>query len=362
MTSILGLDGRALRGTIPADGCCPPSICNINPCGLVCAFVHALPSGPLWDRQKAEAIARYQGTTLPAECGARVCEPACGSMVDHAIYTAIRLYYHGLVGALATALREANPYTAVDTIDAWLERLGWRDCYDCACRDGAVPGLSPIEIWGPIGTEGICEGPICCPQEYSEDLRCAVKRGTVIALHRLTLMPRRTVDAINWVIAPLGARLDPVCYRDIPLDPQTCNEDDGTTLCLIDAPADQPCPDDVETDPWRCADPEDACDGSDTLGGRYAPTLRQFTFRVCPLGERMTLCREINCRDGSVQETIDPVTASPLNGPTVQAWYEPTACGDGTLPNRVWPGVLAAECIARSALPRGQKITLTRCV
>lgn len=360
MTLILGLDGKALQGTIPADGCCPPSICNINPCALICAFVHALPSGPLWDRPKAEAIARYQGATLP--CGPRVCDPACGSMVDHAIYTALRLYYDGLLGALAPAIREANPYTAFTTLDAWLERLGWRDCYDCACRNGAVPGLSPIEIWGPIGTDGICEGPVCCPQDYSEDLRCAVKRGTVIALHRLTLMPRRTVDAINWVIAPLGAVLEPVCYRDIVLDPRTCNEDDGTTLCQADPEPEPPCDVEAPIDPWRCIDASTECEGQETLGTKPGYlTLRQYQFTVCPLGATLHKCVAVNCQDGSPQLRWNPVTAAPIGGATIPAFYAPTTCEGGDLPEQVWPGIMAAECIARAALPRGSKITLTRC-
>lgn len=361
MTTRLGIDGVATVGVLAPDGCCVPPLCNLDPCALVCNFVQALPTGPLWDRPKAETISRYHAIAGIGSCAPVPCPSSCATIVDHAVYTALRLY-DGLLGALHPAIREASPYTAHDTLDEWLARLGWRDCYDCACRDGAVAGLSPIEIWGPIAnSDGLCEGPICCPQEYSLDLQCAVKRGTVIALHRLSLMPRRTVAAINFVLAPLGAALEPVCYRDIPLDPRYCNEDDGTTLCAPESAPEPACEIEPTPDPWRCPSPDDDCQGQDTLGPKCVLTMKQYTFRVCPTGDTLPKCPLIDCRTGTAQQTWDTIIAAPIGGPTVQAWYEPTPCGEGTLPAQVWPGIMAAECIARTALPRGSKISLIRC-
>lgn len=349
MTTLLGIDGLAPVGVLDRDGCCVPSLCNLDPCALVCNFVQALPTGPMWDRAKAETVSRYYSCTLASACGPTACPPSCATIVDHAVYTALRLY-DGLLGALYPAIREASPYTAHDTLDSWLARLGWRDCYDCACRDGAVPGLSPIEIWGSIdNTDGLCEGPICCPQEYSTALQCAVKRGTVIALHRLNLVPRKTVAAINFALAPLGAELQAVCYRDIALDPNQCNADDGTTLCTPEAPE------------WPPADDEWRCDDGAPAETPPAMTMRQYTFQVCPVGETLPLCPVVDCRTGTAQLSWDTVKAAPVGGPTVQAWYAPVPCGDGALPAQVWPGIMAAECIARAALPRGSRVLLTRC-
>lgn len=324
MTMLPGIDGIAPVGILPMDGCCPPSLCQLDSCALVCNFVQGLPTGPMWDRAKAETLAAYQ--TPVAGCAPFVCRTSCATIVDHAVYTALRLY-DGLMGALYPALREANPYTAHDTLDQWLSRLGWRDCYDCACRNGAVPGLSPIEIWGTIDTEGICEGPICCPQTFSPDLQCAVKRGTVIALHRLTLVPRKTLAALNFVLAPLGAEIQALGSDEIELDPRTCDFDDGRTLCPDNEP----------------------------------PTMKQFHFQVCPTSDTLPKCPVTDCRDGSAQMAWDTIKAAPIGGPTIQAWYEPVQCEGGELAEQIWPGIMAAECIARAVLPSGQKATLQHC-
>ena len=124
METVLGIDGRAPKGELPPDGCCPPKLCHIDPCGLACNFVNALPRGPLWDLDKATALA--SGCAEPLQGN-------IGPVVRHAIYAAKRLHAT-LMSALWPALRESDPATAYDTLDEWLDRCGGCDSGDGAAR------------------------------------------------------------------------------------------------------------------------------------------------------------------------------------------------------------------------------------
>jgi hypothetical protein len=320
----------------PTD-CCPPDLCSIDPCGIVCSFVEALPRGPLWDRAKAEAVDRYRA----GACESRSCGP---TMVDYAVFAGRHLH-HMLMDALWPAIRESNPETAYDTIDDWLDRLGWRDCFDCACRDPDIGAVSPIEVLGHI--DG-CDVALCCPPEFPADLVCAVRKGIVHSLSRLRLGAIRNVYGINAVIAPLGARVAPVCWRWIELDPRFCRPDDGRTDAGC-GPApidDDPCAEPV-VDPWQCPEAVD-CTGQDTLGADCGLRMRQYQFRVEPISDHLPACVKLTCLPD--QDSPRPVTA----------YYDTTSCDAAGLPQRIWPGLMAAECIVRSLAPPGARIKITR--
>lgn len=269
-----GIDGPVMVARLSDAACCPPTICEIDLCALACSFVHDLPSGPLWDRAKMKALNALQ-------CGQPACDdPECGHIVLHAIYSAHKLRAL-LLSGVWPQLREANPATAYDTLDDWLERLGWEDCFKCACgcvdADGGQT-LPPFQLLMPDGRT------ICCPDEAPAELTRAVKKGIVLALWRLRLGIVPTLDAINFVISSLGAELVP----------------------------------DTQTDPTPCCRPQ-------FIIRPTADTLPCATLEPCP----------------RPRELPPPCT--------VQAYWLLTCNGDGDN-RRIYPGVLAAECIVRSIL------------
>jgi hypothetical protein len=206
--AILTADGCVSAvGTLASDDCCPIDVCNLDACNLMCAFIQLMPSGPLWDVPKARAMERYQN--LPC---APVCAPdpgSCSSLVDYAVYSGYRLA-ELLRGPLWASIRESSPYTAVETIDSQLNVYGWTDCWESACRDQRL-GPSPFEcgVFEP-GLDS-CDAnfsPIYVPT-IPEPLNTAVKRGVLIAMHRLAMAPIKNLCGINWIIEPLGAYLRP---------------------------------------------------------------------------------------------------------------------------------------------------------
>jgi hypothetical protein len=289
----LGVDGRVFGvADEPDDQCCPPALCQITECDMACSFINLLPSGPLWDKPKAEALAYYQqGGT----CDLSLVPPAssCQSLVAYAVYMG-RSLVSLLEGALAPALRESSPHTAVTTLDDWLDRLGWQDCYASQCREVLLGDLTPYEVMGECG-------PIFCPPPTPDELVCAVKRGIVIALTRTNMGVIKNLDGLNWIIEPLGAVLT-------PLNVAEC--------------ANQP------------AGPCDTC---------------ERTFTLCNVGDTLPAC--------NITETCHPVTVPP-----VQAYIDTNPCTSAAgLPSRIWPGVIAAECIVRSLLPKNCPNPIVRC-
>jgi hypothetical protein len=194
----------------------------------------------------------------------------------------------GLVhNALWPALRETNPYTAVTTLDDHLARLRWEDCYAQHCRSALLGAITPLEIMTECG-------PLFCPPDYPPELEAALKRAVVIALTRANMGVIKNLCSLNWIIAPLGAELIP----DYTPRPQPLIYD--------------PC------DPHNCSD---------------------FAFTICYTQDWLP-----GVGSGDVCDTLTPL-------PHVPAYWDRDCDSPAGLPQRVWPGVLAAECIIRSILP-----------
>lgn len=279
------------------DDCCPPDLCGVDLCGLLCSFINLLPSGPMWDYWKASAISHFQSSNPDLRQCEALYSPDCPSLVQHAIYTAIKLY-DLWQNALFPAVRESDPNTAVTTLDDWLERYRWEDCFRQHCRSVLLGTLTPFELPGPCG-------PIYCDIDIPEELNNAVKRGIIIALTRANMGVIKNLAGINWVIEPLSARVQ-------PRNQTPCEDLDG---------------------PEPCA--EDCC---------------QLEFEIVNFGGTIpgvydtTACNE---------NTPRPKVPASINlGCDVPAG----------LPETIWPGVVAAECIVRSMLPLtcGTEIKLTR--
>lgn len=302
-------------------GCCPPPLCGNDLCCTFVAFFNLLPSGPIWDYWKAAAISYFNNPDNdPAECPL-ITNPQCPSLVLHAIYTVLKLrkvVHEGLWPAYI----EASPFTAVKTLDYHLEVMNWEDCYQTHCRSMALGPLSPVEVLG------VC-GPEYCPPPYPEELVCALKRAIATALTRANMGVIKNLCGINWVIEPLGAELKPIyavpvvdpCPPDIP--PEDCEptpEDEIDKTCLS-----------IDCDPFDCAEAKQffLCQSRDWLQG---------------------------CGTGDVCE-------SNVSN-RVQAWFQWPCMEEqiAGMPDIIWPGVLAAECIIRSLLPcGGANIEITRC-
>lgn len=192
-----GIDGLSPVGSPPSDDCCPPDICSITEDALACNFVNLLPRGPLWDREKQKAISCAK-TWCDDQCPP---DNECSSVVSYAAYVG-RVLYAAINGALWPAIRESSPYTAYDTMDEWLTRLGWADCYNSNCRPRDLGKLSPYEIMGECG-------PQYCPPSFPDDLSLVYKRGVIVALWRMRHGIRRNIAGINFILEKLYAELIP---------------------------------------------------------------------------------------------------------------------------------------------------------
>lgn len=225
-----GIDGLVPVGVIESDGCCPPDVCAITTESLSCSFISLLPSGPLWDQAKVSGLA--------CKSWCDPCGPSatgdCASLVNYAAYTG-RLLYDTIAGVLWPALREASPFTAWTTMDSWLDRLGWRDCYNSTCRDAALGPITPYEIMGECG-------PTFCPPIMSEDLQRLYKRGVIVALWRMRHGIARNLAAINFILEPL--------FAELAQDPANNQNDPAAQQCLVLRPTtnfankiiQEPCP------------------------------------------------------------------------------------------------------------------------
>lgn len=215
-----GIDGRLPVGQIDSDGCCPPDLCSITPEMITCAAVGLLPSGPLWDESK------QLGTSMAGYGCNDSCDPqcnsfgddksACASLVLHAIYTGRKLHYM-ISTALWPSVREADPYTAWSTMDSWLDRLGWVDCYNTFCRDPYLGEMTPYEVMGECGIT-------YCPPVFSEELERVYKRGVIIALWRMRLGFLPNLASLNFILSSL--------YSELVVDP-AWDPNSGTKPCLL---------------------------------------------------------------------------------------------------------------------------------
>lgn len=308
MVMALGIDGQQTVGVLPRDGCCPPDLCQITPCMLACNFVNALPKGPLWDRAKMEAI---RANSLGG-CDPAICPPAvCHSIVSHAVYTGNRLW-STLMETLAPALRESDPFTCFDTVDDWLSRYRWQDCFASHCRSAQLGKLTPLEVMGMCGCTEYC------PPEFPAELVLAVKLGTVKALTRLQMIVGPNIDKMNFVLAPLGAHV-----VSVGLAPTVASVDECTAPPCTDNPGDGCCP------------PSD-----------------HPVVQVTHDGLTLPKPRRTNC-------SLDGLNAPYTD--TIPAYYDTCAATDAAgLPPRIWPGVLVAECILRSVIRPYQNVEIQR--
>ncbi len=205
------IDGMSPKGSFPETGCCPPDLCSISQCAMSCSFIQLLPSGPLWDRAKAEGILRK------GWCDDDHCSPTCLTLVNHAIYSSKRLYSY-IFDILWPSIREANPYTAYDTMDDWLDKMGWLDCYNSFCRSKALGEQTPYEIFTECG-------PTFCPPIIPEELQRIYKRGVIMALTRLRRGIAMNIASINFVLEGL--------YSELVLDPEYNPDNPNTEPCLV---------------------------------------------------------------------------------------------------------------------------------
>jgi hypothetical protein len=297
----LTADGCQDTIALPQTDCCAPPLCGNDLCCTLVAFMNLLPSGPLWDYWKNAAISYFESHDDPAKCPL-IKDPACPSMVLHAIYAVLRLrsYIHN---ALWPALRESNPNTAVTTLDDHLARLQWEDCYAQHCRSAMLGVITPYEILSDCG-------PVFCPANLPADLECAVKRNIAIALTRANMGIVKNICSINWVIQPLGAEIKPrMPYATGPAPPV-----DTAAMCY------SPC------------------------SNRSAPV----EFDICHTRDWLEGC------SGDVCDTLGPL-------PKIQAYWDRECDRPAGLPERIWPGVLAAECIVRSMMPTSCPNNIHRC-
>lgn len=211
MPIVNGIDGPVETWNPDWVACCPPSVCEVTPQSLVCNFINLLPSGPLWDE------AKFAGTTCPTWCDTGCPDDQCGSMVSYAAFIGRRLH-SAIADTLWPSLRESSPYTAYDTLDEWLERYAWRDCYMGTCRLATLGEQTPYEILGECGVT-------FCPPDFAPELELLYKRGVVIALHRMRMRPARNLAAINFILESL--------YSELVPDPNFNPFEPGAKQCLV---------------------------------------------------------------------------------------------------------------------------------
>ena len=326
---MLSSDGCINVAVIDDPSCCPPPLCGNDLCCTFVAFFNLLPSGPLWDYWKAQAISYFERSDDPAQCPL-LQDPRCPSMVLHAIYTVLKLR-HMVHYALWPAFRESNPNTAVTTLDDHLARLNWENCYASHCRSATLGVLSPLEVMGECG-------PIFCEPNYPPEQEAALKRAVAVSLTRANMGVIKNLCGLNWIIDPLGAVLVPILVPACvdPPDP------DGVEWPDMDVPCtefpDEPCPD-------NCEPENSGCNGIDGTGMR---------FELCPSRSYLA-----GVGTGDVCDTLAPP-------PQVPAYFDWGCLDDrpAGVPDRVWPGVLAAECILRSLVPYlncSSPVTLYQC-
>lgn len=198
----LGIDGLAPYGTETDLTCPPSSLCDYTEQGLACSFQSLLPSGPLWDRDKEDPnYGVSHGRT---------------SLAAYAAYIG-KVTFSIIQNSVWVAIREANPWTAVTTLDDWLVKLAWQDCYG-ACRDPNLVSMSPFEVMG------MC-GPLYCPPEYPGKFELALKSAMVKSLYRMRLGIIQNIAAMNFILEPLGAEVVTSWKDGISPLPGACRPD-----------------------------------------------------------------------------------------------------------------------------------------
>jgi hypothetical protein len=142
-------------------------------------------------------------------------------------------------------------------------------------------------------------GPLFCPPNYPPELEAALKRAVAIALNRANMGVIKTLCGLNWIIESLGAELKPIYVY---------TSDNPCALMCTDNPQ----------------------------------------FELSPKQDWIE-----GVGSGDVCETQLPL-------PHVPAYWDLDCDRPAGLPERIWPGVLAAECIIRSLMLPSCPTNITR--
>lgn len=207
-----GIDGMVSAGKLEHTGCCPPSFADVDECTLATAYIGLLPSGPLWDRPKYEAITTI---TAAGNCAACWTTEHCPTLVDYAVNVGARLA-SVIDSTLWPAVRESDPFTAVTSTADWLDRFGWVNCFETSCRSSALGEKTPIEYMTECG-------PVYVQITYPPSIKQAFESALIKTLERLSLGIVKNLAAINFVLEPLKVRV-------VPLDTEDACENE--TLCV----------------------------------------------------------------------------------------------------------------------------------
>ena len=143
-------------------------------------------------------------------------------------------------------------------------------------------------------------GPMFCPPDYPPELENALKHNVAVALTRANMGVIKNLCGINWIIEPLGAELKPIYVY---------TSDNPCALLCTDNPQ----------------------------------------FEIC------------NSRDWIEGLPSGDICETQMPWPQIPAYWDRGCDRPAGLPDRVWPGVLAAECIVRSMLPPACPTNITRC-
>ncbi len=360
-TIVPTIDGPQPLGVIPSDNCCPPSLCNIDYCGFICSFLQYLPKGPIWDywrNSRYNDIINSDGACVVGSCY----DNPCLTIIDHAIYTAKKLLYV-LQNPLQTAVWEANPLTAFNTRQHWLNVYGWEDCFDGPNAIAALGFPTPYQAVcnallpsAPCTSESVLyqmspsingnPNPVvdisalvkaACPS----NLLLAVQYGIVKALKRLEIGIIPTQDSINFVLESLGVSIaieitDPInncagCFQISGALPDCVMQDDCSQMTGTEA-----------CEPYR------PC---------MTVTMSLLNNGTIPAGPGIT-------------EPLTCETERIFGNQTIQASYNfagvamPVTidCPAGTIAGAgtIYPAMMAAECILLSVIPSNVNYSIIR--
>lgn len=354
------IDGPQPFGVIQDDGCCPPTLCNIDDCSFICAFLQYLPKGPIWDywrHSRYNDLVSSNGSCVVSSCY----DNPCLTIVDHAIYTAKKLLFV-LKNPLQTAIWEANPLTAFKTRQHWLDKYGWEDCFDGPGAFKALGFPTPYQAVcnallpnAPCAADSIFnqmspsingnQNPMidisalvkaACPP----DLLLAVQYGILKALKRMEIGVIPTLDVINFILEPLGAHItisthDPVgncagCFQIAPALIECVMQDDCSQMT------------------------------GDVFCAPYRPCL---SITLSPINGRIAsgpgITEPLRCETEKLfgsQTILASYNFAGIAMPVTTECPPGTIAGDGT----IYPALMAAECILLSLLPSSVNYTITR--
>ena len=378
ISTVQTLDGEQILGVIPSDGCCPPSLCNIDTCDFICSFISYLPRGPLWDYWKALRIQQIRDAGGNCDLSSDQMDNPCLTIIDHAVYTAKKLL-GVLQNPLQTAIWESDPLTAFNTRQQWLDNFGYVDCFEslvlskyiefpnpyqalCAPTQPYAPCDADTTSYQMSPTLGSNPNPLvniaeqvkaACPA----NLLLATQYGILLSLSRLQFGIDRTEENINFVLAPLGAQVTFSYPHDWNADPcaEDCNQMSADFRHHNNCPCDEPIQD-------FCVMIGDCNQMTGTVNcNPYRPCItvtltNSSNFLASGPGITAPLtCATQKLAKGNV---IAHYTFAGVEMPVT------TDCPPGTIAGagEIWPGLMAAECILLSILPTYLNFTIERTI